>query len=216
MSFTTIAECPAIGARPILQIQFGPAVDLDQLLPCERIDIASANRQSAHLLLTTIVNPAIDDRGRRELRLRGHADLAHHNEIERRLEDPDHLGCHRHAATRQREHDRSGSSLRREERLAESLPAPSRFSNLPKDHRLGLDESEPVSRLGLTNLVERSRLLEQVRGPRHHQQALTQLSWRSSWIETQARRLLPPTISRVGALTSSRGPADPDDHHAKR
>jgi len=55
---------------------------------------------------------AIDHRGDGQLRLIGRADLAHHQQVQRRVQRARHLGRHRHATARQCQHDGIGQLQR--------------------------------------------------------------------------------------------------------
>jgi hypothetical protein len=59
----------------------------------------------AHDLVVDDPGPAFPDRAHGQLRLERHAQLAHHDHIQRRAERPRHLERHRNSAPRQAKDD---------------------------------------------------------------------------------------------------------------
>ena len=94
--------------RAAADIARATPLDFGQFLVAHAREFAFADAgQRDHVLVAHGHRPlAVDHRAHGELGLKGHADLAHQQEVERRIERGGNLRGHRHAAARQRQHHR--------------------------------------------------------------------------------------------------------------
>ncbi len=100
--------------RPVLQIELPAFFDFRQFLFNLGIEIILADASGLDDILVDddFRFIAINDRRDSEFGLEIDADLAHQNQIERRIDGPGHLQRHRYAAARQRQDHRIGIGLR--------------------------------------------------------------------------------------------------------
>ena len=94
--------------RAIAEVELAAPFDLGELLVANGVEFVLAHASELdHLFIAHDDGlGTIDDRAHGELGLKGHADLAHQDQIERRVECGRDLGRNRHAAARQGQHDR--------------------------------------------------------------------------------------------------------------
>jgi hypothetical protein len=94
--------------RPIAQVILPPPLDLGELACLLGFDIARAWRDASHDILVQdeLRILAIDHRAERQLLMPRRADLAHQQHIEGRGERLGDFKADRHAAARQRQHER--------------------------------------------------------------------------------------------------------------
>ena len=70
------------------------------VLKAEREELLVAHRGEAHRVPVADADPALADRAHRHLGLEREADLAHHEDVEGRVQDGGHLTGDRYPATR--------------------------------------------------------------------------------------------------------------------
>ena len=98
------ASIAEIEPRPVAPVLSGAPLQLDTLPTFDRVDVDDVEAGGSQHLLVDDTHPSLADGSHGELRLEGHPQFAHDDDVERGAESLRHLEGHGHPAARKAEH----------------------------------------------------------------------------------------------------------------